>query len=193
MALLWMGVYAYGPRMRLAIQAAGAVLVVAYLIPNLHRYQRLNEALTQYVSAADHMSSGSVFLPICFAPAGWDRNGQPLSPQIGILDHASAYIALAANSVSLRNYEALRDYFPTMYQPRLNPGPTLLANGYDILGYPHETGGRIDYVVLSYLRDEERSSPQTQAILHQLDQAYDLTYASKDRLIQLYKRRDSGK
>jgi hypothetical protein len=171
----------------------GLLLAIAFLSSNLRRYSRLNVAMTEYVSAASHMQSGSVFLPICFAPAGWDEKGNPLSPVIGIFDHASGYLTLAANAVNLQNYEALRDYFPIMYKAGLNPGPTLLDRGYDILGYIRQTGGRVDYVVLYGLRDEQRSAPQTQAILRQLDEAYVLTYQSEHALVQLYKRRDSGK
>ena len=193
--VLWFAAQTYDRISRYAIQGAAAALALAMVALHTSTYARLNEYLDEYLSAADHIAPNSTLLPLCFTHNGHDE-GAILSKRIGLFLHASGYIAAERRIVELDNYEGNTTYFPVMFREELNAFQhmgTLEAQPpkVDIPAYVAKTGGRVDYVLVWNVRDDQLDHPDTKSIQRQLAEGYHLIHTSEPRgMMQLYRRKD---
>ena len=163
-------------------------MVVSYTLT----YARLNDYLAEYLSATDMIEENTTLLPLCFTHHGFDRG--LVSLRIGLFLHASGHIAAQRRVVELDNYEANTAYFPVRFRTELNPFRhmgTLEAQPpvVDIAAYVEKTGGRVDYVLVWNIRDDQRDLPATLSILRQLEEGYHLIHTSEPGgMMQLYRR-----
>ena len=200
--VLWLAAHAYSARARYWARIGALVLAVSILGLHAEKYRASNEYLNEYVSANDMIEPNSTLLPIFFSQVGNPSNGRPLSMRSALLLNSAGYIAAERGVVDLGNYEAGQTmYFPIVFRTGLNPAvhldyQPLDADSADLQGvpqgissYPDRTGGRIDYVLLWGLRDDQRSKAALQSLLTQLRNGYTRIYWSKPRgLAELYRR-----
>ncbi|MBT3269502.1 hypothetical protein HN371_20325 [Candidatus Poribacteria bacterium] len=193
--ILWFAAQSYCRLSRYIIQGATAAIAIAMLVVHTTSYARLNDYLDEYLSGADLIEPNSTLLPLCFTHNGYD-DGKFLSKRIGLFLHASGHIAARRRIVELDNYEGNTTYFPVLFRYELNAFHhmgTLEAQPpkVDIASYVAKTGGRVDYVLVWNVRDDQRGLPDTKAIERELDDGYHLIHTSEPRsLMQLYRRDD---
>jgi hypothetical protein len=198
--ILWFGAQPVGGRLRLALSivalgAAGSVLALQF-----SNYARLNPYLAEYISAGAYVEPNTTLLPLCFS-YGQAPDGGALSTKVAPFLHSAGYIAANRGVIDLNNYEATETYFPTRFRPQLDPfryiglggrecTPEAKAPRVEFLTYPQRTGGHVDYVLLWAVRAEQMDDPDAQSVFRQLQQAYELIWASPDPgLAQLYRRK----
>lgn len=202
--IIWFAAHAYGPVARRSIQVLA--IGIAGLLLGLHsvKYGELNDYIEEYLSGMPRIEPNRTLLPIYFSQRGDAPGGRPLLFRIDLFVNAAGYIAAERHIIDLGNYEAGQtSHFPTLFRPELNPAvhlhyaPLDRASGElrgmptEILGYPRQTGGRIDYVLVWGARDRYREKETPKTILRQLHAGYDLIYTSSQRgLMQLYRRKD---
>jgi hypothetical protein len=139
-----------------------------------------------------------------------------LAWQINSFLHTGGYIAAYRGLVDLLNYSANSDWFPLFplrFRPELNPFRHLVPShdvrlaheapthpleweppALDFLSYTQRTGGRVDYVLVWYVRSDLREHPDTKAIFYRLEQQYMLLYTSPQRgFMRLYRRQAVGR
>jgi hypothetical protein len=195
--LLWLGTFEHPAHRRLRIQAAAAVISVAFLGLMLWKYAELDRALSEIVATAGAVAPDHTLLFLSYSHQG-DGGGEELAFRTEPFLHAGGYVAARERLVDLSLYEANEDYFPLLFRPALNPY-TYLSNGplgiekdppdLDLARYPRRTGGRIDYVLLWGLRDERRGEPKVRAVLDPLAAGYDLIERSPGGRVLLYRAR----
>ncbi|MAF10582.1 hypothetical protein CMK11_09030 [Candidatus Poribacteria bacterium] len=193
--ILWFAAQSYCRLSRYTIQGAATVLAIAMLVVHTTSYARLNDYLDEYLSGADLIEPNTTLLPLCFTHRGHD-DGEFLSKRIGLFLHASGHIAARRRVVELDNYEGNTTYFPVLFRYELNAFHhmgTLEAQPpkVDIASYVAKTGGRVDYVLVWNMREDQRDLPDTKSIQRELDHGYHLIHTSEPRgMMQLYRRND---
>ncbi|MGF1479130.1 MAG: hypothetical protein ACFB4I_06530 [Cyanophyceae cyanobacterium] len=214
--ILWLGAKSYRYVMAKRIQLIAIALSLFLLGVHTWQYAKLNGYLKEYLSGAQLVETESTLLTINFSYFAQTTAGKPLfwqpygrflffgQPwQIGTFIHAAGYLAAQRHSVYLNNYAANLEYFPINFQSEINPFNYLYikqsreivaANpavpGVDIQAYEQQTTGKVDYVLLWQLQEQQYEYTNTQAILAQLNRGYELIYTSPNRgLLQLYRRR----
>jgi hypothetical protein len=200
--ILWFGAQPYERRLRQGIQLLAIGIAVILLELHTTKYAELNDYLTEYLSGINFIEPNTTLLPLSFSQRGHAPDGQILSCRVSPFLHASGYIAAEKGVVDLANYEADIGHFPILFRPELNPythigqkgGIELEPPSVDFLTYPRRTGGRVDYILVWGIRDEQRDQKDAKAIFQQLEAAYELIYTSPQRgFVQLYRRNDWGK
>jgi hypothetical protein len=198
--ILWFGTCEHLSGRRKAIQMIASAIALAFLGAYASVYVRVDEGLSKIVAAGSHIEPDHTLLFLSYAHQGEGPDGRPLVFRTAPFIHAGGYLAASKRLVDLSLYEANEDYFPILYRPSLNPYRYLSAGllgieekppRVEILAYPARTGGRVDYVLVWGLRDEDRRSPAVDATLSQLAAGYEESWASSDRLVRLYKVRDA--
>jgi len=195
--LLWLGTFEHPARRRLRVQIAAAGLALAFLGLVLWKYAELDRALSEIVATADAVAPDHTLVFLSYAHRG-DGSGGDLVYRTEPFLHVGGYIAVRKRLVDLSLYEANEDYFPLLFRPSLNPY-LYMSNGplgiekvppeVDLLGYPRRTGGRIDYVLLWGLRDDQRGDPEVRGVLDQLAAGYSLVERSPSGRVLLYRAR----
>jgi len=199
--LLWFGAQSYQRLVKQRIQFVAVGIALMLLGVHTIKYAELNNYLEEYVSGMHLIERNTTLLPFSFSNNGQAPDGRLLSWRIAPFQHTSGYIAAQRSIVDLGNYEAALDYFPTMFQPKLNPyvyiSSELQGNieaqspQVDFITYPQRTGGHVDYVLLWQGLEKQRDDVYTKSIFRQLKQGYELIYTSPQHgFMQLYRRKD---
>jgi hypothetical protein len=164
-------------------------------------WNETGKGISRIVAAGRRVEPDHTLLFLSYAHQGKRPDGQPLVFRTWPFAHASGYIGAEKRLVDLSLYEASEDYFPIYFNPRTNPytrlatvplGIETTPPRVDLLGYPRRTGGRIDYVLLWGLRDEQRSDPAVGETLRQLAAAYELVEASPGGEVRLFRLRSEA-
>jgi hypothetical protein len=198
---LWFGAQSYHRLVKQRIQLVAMGLALMLLGLHTIKYAQLNNYLEEYVSGMHLIEPNTTLLPLSFSNRGHAPDGSPLSMRTGAFTYASGYIAAEKGVVHLANYQANLDYFPISFRPKLNPFVHLKSGqGWilatqpprvDFLSYPQRTGGRIDYVLVWGVLEQQRDDVDTKSIFRQLEEGYELLYTSPQRgFMQLYRRKD---
>lgn len=197
--ILWFGAQSYNRLVKYKIQIIAVVISLILLGVHTRKYAELNNYLEEYVAGMHLIEPNTTLLPISFSNVGHTPEGRVLARPVKPFCHASNYIATQKHVVDLANYEANKDYFPTMFRAHLNPFVHInipdscdgLPPPVDFLTYPQRTLGKVDYVLLWQLRKKYLNHENTQSILRQLEEGYKLIYTSPQRgFMQLYRRKD---
>ena len=201
--ILWFGTHSYHRLVKQRIQLVAVGIALILLGLHTIKYAELNNYLEEYLSGMHLIEQNTTLLPLSFSHFGHTPDGQRLSwRQIGPFRHAAGYIAAQRGIVDLANYEAAKGYFPTIFRPQLNSYKYISIEQksgnmevqpprVDFLTYPQRTGGRVDYVLLWDVRDEQRDNVYTKSIFRQLQEGYELIYTSPQRgFMHLYRRKD---
>jgi hypothetical protein len=200
--IIWFAAQSYGPIARRSIQALAIATAGVFLGLHSASYGKLNGYITEYLSGMPYIAPNTTLLPISFSRVD-APDGRPLSLRIDVFLNEAGYIAVERHVVDLGNYEASQTpFFPTVFRPSINPGvqlhyaPLDSASGQfralptGLLCYPRRTDGRIDYVLVWGVRDQDRGRDVPRLIFAQLKEGYDLIYVSPQRgLMQLYRRK----
>jgi hypothetical protein len=194
--LLWLGTCEHPARRRLRVQIAAAGIALAFLGLMLWKYAQLDRILSEIVATADAVAPDHTLVFLSY-----DHRGEGRGDLVYRTDpflHVGGYVAARQRLVDLSLYEANESYFPLLFRPSLNPY-LYMSNGLlgiekeppelDLLGYPRRTGGRIDYVLLWALRDDQRGDPKVRAVLDQLAAGYSLVQRSPSGRVWLYRAR----
>jgi hypothetical protein len=194
--LLWLAGQPMTRRLRWAVPPLAAIIALGFVVSHALKYREFAPQLREFVSAGDQIKPNSTFLPLIFAPQGRDANARPSSIDVAPFYMASGYIAVARDSVDLRNYEANTDHFPVRFLPERNPYEKLaVGKGFETIPPTIDlakfagAGGQVDYVLLWGMTDEQRKDPGTVALLAQLAQDYDEVELPNARWTELWRRR----
>lgn len=214
--LLWFAMHDYARRIMRGIQVVAVALAVLLLGIHIRAYAELNDYLSEYLSGMPLMAPNTTLLSLSFSHQGHTPDGQVLAWQINPFLHTGGYIAAHRGLVDLLNYSANSDWFPLFplrFRPELNPFRHLVPShdvrlaheapthpleweppALDFLSYTQRTGGRVDYVLVWYVRSDLREHPDTKAIFYRLEQQYMLLYTSPQRgFMRLYRRQAVGR
>lgn len=195
--LLWLAGQPMTRRVRWAVPPLASVIALGFLASHALKYREFAPQLREFVLAGDQIKPNSTFLPLIFAPQGRDAGGRPSSIDVAPFYMASGYIAVARESVDLRNYEANTDHFPVRFLPGRNPYETLaVGKGLDAIPPKIDlakfaaAGGQVDYILLWGMNDEQRKDPATIALLAQMAQhGYEEVDLRSAKWTELWKRR----
>jgi hypothetical protein len=202
--IIWFAAHSFGPIARRFIPVLAIGFAVILLGLHSIKYVELNDYLDEYLSGMRRIEPNTTLLPIYFSQQGNTTDRQPLSLRVNFLLNAAGYVAMERRIIDLGNYEAGQtSCFPTLFRPDLNPAVQLhyapldsaagelRALPTEILSYPQRTGGRIDYILVWGVRDQDYNKEIPKSIFRQLQEGYDLIYTSPQRgLMQLYHRKD---
>lgn len=198
--ILWFAASGIPPAGRRWLMGGGAAASLVFLALFWPRYAALDDQLDEYMTAADRIEPGSTLLTLCYAPRGRGADGRDLAYRFKPFLHAQGRIAAERGVVDLALYEASEDYFPIYFRPSLDPYRKIgIAGGLELeppraefLTYPERTGGRVDYVLLWGLGEEQRAEPAVRSVLRQLAAGYEPVYTSPHELVRLYRRREAS-
>ncbi|HKV06503.1 MAG TPA: hypothetical protein VJ725_00095 [Thermoanaerobaculia bacterium] len=198
--ILWFVACKIPPAGRRWLAIGGAAVSLVLLALFWPRYAALDDQLDEYMTAADHIEPGHTLLTLCYAPKGRGADGRDLAYRFKPFLHAQGRIAAKRGAVDLALYEASEDYFPIYFRPSLNPYERIgIAGGLELeppqaefLTYPERTGGRVDYVLLWGLGDEDRGEPAVRSVLREVAAGYEPVYTSPRELVRLYRRREAS-
>ncbi|HEY4573166.1 MAG TPA: hypothetical protein VIJ26_04365, partial [Thermoanaerobaculia bacterium] len=195
--LLWLGTFEHPARRRLHVQIAAAAIALAFLGLMLWKYAQLDRGLSEVVATVDTVAPDHTLVFLSYDHRG-DVRGNDLVFRTEPLLHVGGYVAARKRLVDLSLYEANENYFPLLFRPSLNPylymshgllGIEKVPPEVDLLGYSRRTGGRIDYVLLWALRDDQRGDREVRAVLDQLAAGYSLVRRSPSGRVLLYRAR----
>lgn len=177
---------------RIAAPLAATLLCLCMLSTYTVQYRKLNVYLADYMACADRIQSDSTVLPICVSENGYQTGGTPLCFHKGvhIFLHFSTRVGIEKQVVVLKNYEAAKNYFPTLFRDELTADGRLGKFGEGLLDYPFRTqyAGQIDYVLVWNMR-EPKGAQYLFPAQQDLDQGYDLIDTSPLGFGKLYRRR----
>jgi len=181
-----------------ALVAVG--ISVLFFVSRAPVYAELNRQIEEYLSAGSYIESNTTILGLSYASHGYDPNPQRWPAYVYLpFEHISGLLAADKPVVDLSNYESALSTFWTRYRPEVNPFRFVdkvtksdsRASAANLYGYPPDSGGRIDYVLLWGLDENRQRVNPPSPLRDQLRDAYDLIYVSPDRhLVQLYRRKD---
>lgn len=138
----------------------------------------LNHRALSIHQTAEHIESNSVILPINLSD-NW------------LVPHFSNYLGVDKPLVILENYEVAVGWFPVRWNPRsphVQLGEKQSVNG--LTWHQNHDGSaqrQIDYIFI-YGNLSKRENGQWQELNEIITSSYTLTYQSKDKYIELYRR-----
>ncbi len=162
------------------------MLITHLFFLNYHTQQTkaLSADAEMLVEAEKHINNNSVLLPLNFS-TNWMQ-----------INFAS-YMATQKNIINLDNYEATKPHFPLMW--KRGEAVYGLMPGYgnknppciNIDAYEQKTHHRIDYVSRFYFNGDLKDSCSAN-IRDVLSANFNLIYESKNKMLQLYKRKTTS-
>ena len=179
---IWLASAQWSSKIRAALGAVLAGLVVAALISQLPAEAAWNRQLSEYAGARRFIVPGSTILAIQM---------EKRFPEADPMLHAVGLVALDG-AIDLRNYEAASPYFSVQFRPDIAPLGRLVNRSqlefvepaFDIARYENTTGKHVDYV-LAY---GGAGAPELQRYAEQLA-GYDAIYVSRPLgRVRLYQR-----
>ena len=197
--ILWMAAQTIPASVRKIAAVAAVSISVLLFVSRVSAYAELDRQIREYVSAGPYIQPGSTLLPLSYASYGYEPTGEKLVKRYLPFEHIGGLLAADKPVVDLSNYEADTYSFWTSYRPPVNPfhfvDKEKRSNGRasqaDLSGFPPESGGRVDYVLIWGLEANAWRSPPFDRLHQQLHEAYDLIYVSPNRhLVQLYRRKN---
>lgn len=197
LALLIWAAFAYYPaKLKPVLLVFGVFISISLSVKRIPEHINISRTAIEYLSVGDYIEEGSVVLPISFNHTGCYPENSKIPDHIWLFLHAADYLGTEKNLIMLGNYEASTGYFPLIWRGELNPFWVLPNNrkydGFesqppdaDILNYNIETGHTIDYVI-TFCIDNYADHPNTNHILGQLEQEYELIFETENGIAQLY-------
>lgn len=194
--ILWLAAQPLTARVRAGAAGMAALIALAMLASHALKYREFAPQLAEFVGAGEQIQPNTTFLPLIFAPQGRGAMAKPTSVDVAPFYMASGYIAVARQSVDLRNYEAKTDHFPVRFRPELNPylhlavedGLDRIPPRIDLAKY-EGLGGRVDYVLIWGIDDTQRRLPETAELFKQLGERYERLELPNARWTQLWRRK----
>jgi hypothetical protein len=188
--MLWIAAAAIPARLMRLLGCGAAAISVLMLVSHARHFRELNGYLDEFTLAGRYVSPNSTLLPVIVSDRGSRADGSKLTWKVRCFLHAADYIAAEKNVINLDNYEALTGYFPTLFQPAIDPAKYLANGAADILSYPKATAGRgrIDFVLVWQVR-EQMSDKLSQELKNQLAANYERVFTSPRGFAELYRLR----
>ena len=198
--IIWFGTQAIDKYARMGMKIVAGAAFVIMIVLLMGKYAELNDYTEEYVSGMDLIEPNKTILAFSLN----DKELPVMSERVLPFLHASGYIAMRKNIVSLNNYEADTPHFPISYRSELNPyseigrkidHPAVSVSTLEaehpkarFSTYHQRTGGRVDYVLVWGVRKATIGDPRLKMIRDQLDMGYELIYTSPKRgLMELYR------
>jgi hypothetical protein len=211
--ILWISTQSIPKRVSRTAAALSVAISALLFVSRVPIYNELDRQIQEYLSVEPHVAPNTTLLALSFAGHGYRENAliglsdDPSrrlaeDPALRVakvyspFEHLSAWLGMDKPVVDLGNYEATIPAFWTQYRSQVNPFVYIdepfetlqrpfVAN---LFGYPPESGGQIDYVLLWGLDGKGRREIMPPRLRDQLTEAYDLIYMSTGRgLVQLYR------
>lgn len=179
----------YPPRARVGLLAAATTVAVLLLAFRYAKYQTMQSALADYLSAAAPIQTGASLLPFIYSQPTHMPDGHEYPSTYNMLSHAASYLSLDRQLLNLENYEAETNYFPLLWRPGhlpiQQPNGTPARPTAVLLAHP------ASYVLLwgSKQPSATGSATDRRIISVYLTRYYQLTYRSPSGLLELYGRR----
>ncbi|MEQ9423533.1 MAG: hypothetical protein RJQ09_03880 [Cyclobacteriaceae bacterium] len=195
--LLWFSSIDFPQLFKKVILATTLVIATAFIWIRQPQTALASDAVEEYLEVAEHIEAHSTVLPLSFSHNGKTPEGELITKRIWLFMHVSDYLGAIKPSILLGNYEGNTGYFPIDWKPEMNPFRHLSSNeglefqppSVDIDNYQNKTGSDIDYVILWCLDEQYMSHEYTVNILEQLSANYEMTFASENNLVQLYRKK----
>ena len=99
--ILWLGTTAHRPFERRIIQTIATALTLILLGWRTISYARMNDYLSEYLSARPHLAQGATLASIPFSDRIYAPDGHFVSSRIFPIDHASGFLAADRGLVDL--------------------------------------------------------------------------------------------
>jgi hypothetical protein len=170
-----------------------AMVIIATTVVRFDRFAEINDYLDEVVSLAEHVEPGSTLLAL---PLGQRIDGRPVSDRQFVLAQSGSWIALAADSIDLKNFQAHTHVVPVTFRPAVRVWTHLAADiellatprSVDLAAYRRATGHPIDYVVIMLAPPDFPEQPPQHPLTRALASDYRLEVVSAPRgLAGLYR------
>jgi hypothetical protein len=197
--ILWISTKRIQTTVAKAAACASIGISVLFFISRAPTYAELDRQIDEYLSVGPFIDPNSTLLALSFASYGYQSDPQQRLVKVYLpFEHLSGLLATDKPVVDLGNYEARLAAFWTRFRREVNPfryvdtpfAALKRPLEADLFGYPADSGGSVDYVLLWGLI-EQRRERLPMRLQEQLADAYNLVYVSQGRgLAQLYRHKD---
>jgi len=197
--ILWIASQGISRRLQKLVAPAAIGISILLFVSRAPVYAELDRQIREYVSAGPFIEPNSTLISLSYASHGFHPTQRGLVRVYLPFENIAGLLAADKPVIDLSNYEAVTYSFWTNFRPNVDPYKFIdgdkrsdyRASAANLLGYPPESGGTVDYVMIWGLDDARRQSNPPERLRDQLIQSYDLIYTSPDRhLVQLYRRKD---
>ena len=187
--VLWLASRASGSSaaMRATLRGITIGLVLAVIVSatvvRYERVERIDGYLRELVALGSEIEPGSTLLAL---PLSRALEGRPVSDRHFIMIQAGSFVAIAAEAIDLKNFQAHTSVVPLVFRPEVRPW-TYLASDHDFLatplevditGYRQSTGQAVDYVILFGDPSDFPDDPQRHRVTRALAADYTLVRES---------------
>ncbi len=159
----------------------------------IDRFAAIDAYLREVVSLAAAMEPGAAVLAL---PLGRTLDGRPVSDRRYVAIQAGSLVALAADGIDLKNFQAHTGIVPIVFRPKRRPWTHLAADAdflarpleVDVTRYRRRTGRPINYVLLFGDPAGFPAEPAGHPLTRGLAAEYELVQISAPRgLARLYR------
>ncbi|MFN7119212.1 MAG: hypothetical protein ACK4TA_20605, partial [Saprospiraceae bacterium] len=170
---------------------ASALILLGIRLPT---YQKLSLAIAEIRTAAPYIENEKTVLNLTYAFNGKNPDGSMIADANYLFLHAADYVAVDRYVIMMPNYEGGTYNFPLIWRWQYEPFAQIgnlegIPPQANFLDFTQRTGGQIDYVLTSWLDDQWKDHPNTQHVLQQLEQGYELIFTSPQGIVKLYRRK----
>lgn len=192
----WLATQAYSRVLLTVITTVIVFITIALWWVRYPYQQKLSEAETDYLSAAEIIPSNSTVLPLCFSHGGMDANLQPITNDKAFFLHAFDYAGTDKTIVNLANFEATTSWFPVQWKKDCSPFINI-GRGNNIEGSPPDVrldamecspcNIQVNYVICWCRLYNYTEWNQWTLLDKQLKEQYTLVYLSPTRRTEVWK------
>jgi hypothetical protein len=187
--ILWLAFFYYETINNL-LRKIIITVVIFLTFYNFYNIKIMNIYIEEYVNLKEYIKPHSLILPIRLSSRK-EVNGKQLNWLVDPFLHATSYIALENNIITLDNYEADTSFFPTYFHDKMNPYKIIgdFENNHDINieSYFKKTGYKINYIITCGSDNNNiNKRKEINDINNQLNKEYTLLYKTVSGLAKIY-------
>lgn len=123
----WLASYSYTKWVTAVSSSVTVALIVLLAWIRFPFQQKTSEALSDYLSAVEHIDPESRILPVSFSHHGIDQSGKVISTHRRQFQHAFDYCGALKPVINLANYEGATTWFPLYWKAESNPFASISA------------------------------------------------------------------
>ncbi len=194
----WVSGYTYGKKTEAATAIFTLLILLSLKYSRLPYEQKSNEALHDYLSAAEYIPEKATVLALSFSHLGTDRNGKIINTWRKQFLHAFDYCGAEKPIINFANYEAVTTWFPLKWKATCNPASYInKGNGIEAqppdahLSFPvtESCNAQPDYVITWCMNFVDSTTAEWISIDGQLHENFELSYLSATHRTAVWKRR----
>jgi hypothetical protein len=189
--IMCIAVYSYSDKWKHILSIAFTFYAIGFLGFRSYYFYQDNKTLDEYLSVSKYIPEGSTFLPFSFSNVHKLPDGSVRYGEVEPFLHASGYISIERNALSLENYEATFNYFPLEWRKKYYPADCFPEEGDNLkdsafIQYANRSGIWPDFVLLW---GEPDVISRNKFLLGEINKHYGLVKTSGKKYAWLYRRK----